>query len=134
MITVRMIPLLEVAGIKVMVYPETGSFLAGRAEVGVPSGNHHPVNGLSAAGTSLSPGSVGDQPGVRVLVKISGELNGCPEDVHNCSREEEQPDRVKLPQGSQRMDPGLEKDLIGVDVADPGDPVLVQQEHLHPLV
>ena len=32
--------------------------------------------------------------------------------------------------GAQRMDPGAEQRLVGVDVADPGDPPLVEHERL----
>jgi hypothetical protein len=129
-----MIPLLEVAGIKVMVSPETGSFLAGRAEIGVPSGNHHPANGLSAAGAALTGGPVGDQPVCRIVVKIGSTVDSCIEDVHDRGGKERQPDQVQVMQGTEGPDAGLEEDLISVDIADPGDPVLVQQEHFHPLV
>ena len=106
--------------------------LAGRAEIGVPSCHHDPVNRPAAAGAGLSARPVGDDPGLRVGAEIGTTVHRGTEHVGQGGCKEREPDRIAPVQERERADPGLEQDFIGVDIPDSGDTMLVEEEQLNP--
>ncbi len=105
------------------------SALARSTPVRGPAG--HPAHRKRPAATGTSAPGLADAQEFSHWSSVARQASGGPPQ-HGADRIVE-PRDVGGPQGAEcprRMQAGLEQDLIGVNVADPGDHVLTQQQRL----